>query len=76
VHKLSQVLDVPVSFFFDDPDPARAPTMDAAESLDEVFDSDPLRKPETIELVQAYFSIESATVRQRFRDLVKAIASK
>ena len=49
--------------------------MGATEAPDQAF-SDPLRKPETIELVRAYFSIEDETVRQRFRDLAKALASK
>jgi hypothetical protein len=71
------VLDVPVTFFFDDTDPVRAPaTGGFAEPPAEAFESDPLRKPETIELVRAYFSIEDVTVRQRLRDLVKALAAE
>src|SRR5215213_9702679 len=77
LHELSQVLNVPVSFFFDDTDPVRAPTMgDFAEPPADAFKSDPLRKQETIELARTYLAIENAAVRQRFRDLVKAIASK
>ena len=77
LYQLSRVLDVPVSFFFDDTDPVRAPAMGGfAEPPANVFKSDPRRKQETIELVRAYFAIEDETVRQRFRDLVKAIASK
>ena len=77
LHELSRVLDVPVSFFFDDTDPVRAPAMGGfAEPPANVFKSDPRRKQETIELVRAYFAIEDETVRQRFRDLVKALVSK
>ena len=77
LHELSQVLNVPVSFFFDDTDPVRAPAMgDVAEPPADAFKSDPLRKQETIELARTYLAIENAAVRQRFRDLVKAIASK
>src|SRR6476469_11228976 len=58
LYELSRVLDVPVSFFFDDTDPVRAPAMGGfAEPPTEAFESDPLRKRETVELVQAYFSI-------------------
>src|ERR1051325_4708248 len=58
LYELSRILDVPVSFFFDDTDPVRAPaTGGFAEPPTETFESDPLRKPETIELVQAHFSI-------------------
>jgi transcriptional regulator with XRE-family HTH domain len=77
LYELSRVLDVPVSFFFDDTDPARAPAMGGfAEPPAEAFESDPLRKPEIIELVRAYFSIEDVTVRRRLRDLVKALAAE
>src|SRR3954462_12063224 len=56
LHELSRVLDVPVSFFFDDTDPVRAPAIPAgfAEPPAEAFESDPLRRPETVELVDAY----------------------
>jgi transcriptional regulator with XRE-family HTH domain len=52
LHDLSRVLDVPVSFFFDDMDPVRAPAIPAgfAEPPAEAFDSDPLRRRETVEL--------------------------
>jgi transcriptional regulator with XRE-family HTH domain len=77
LHELSQVLNVPVSFFFDDTDPVRAPAMGGfTEPSIETFGSDPLRKQEMIELVRAYLAIENATVRQRFRDLLKALVSK
>jgi transcriptional regulator with XRE-family HTH domain len=77
LHDLSRVLDVPVSFFFDDMDPVRAPAIPAgfaepppAESMD----SDPLRKRETVELVSAYYRIEDLVVRRRLFDLAKALA--
>src|SRR5690349_12335677 len=50
LYELSRVLDVPVSFFFDDTDPVRAPaTGGFAEPAEEAFESDPLRKRETVE---------------------------
>src|SRR4029077_7479502 len=60
LHDLSRVLDVPVSFFFDDMDPVRAPAIPAGcgEAPAESVDADPLRKRETIELVSAYYRIE------------------
>src|SRR3954454_14195246 len=76
LHELSRVLDVSVSFFFDDTDPVRAPAMGGfAEPPAEVFGSDPLRKRETVELVRAHFSIEDAAVRRRLLDLAKALAA-
>src|SRR3954464_14033472 len=76
LHAISRVLDVPVTFFFDDTDPVRAPaTGGFAEPPAETFESDPLRRQETIELVQAYFSIEDAAVRRRLLDLAKVLAA-
>src|SRR4051812_40022828 len=76
LHELSRVLDVPVTFFFDDTDPVRAPAMGGfAEPPAEAFESDPLRKPEAIELIRFYFSIEDAAVRRCLLDLAKALAT-
>jgi transcriptional regulator with XRE-family HTH domain len=76
LHDLSRVLDVPVSFFFDDMDPVRAPAIPAgfAEPPQEAFETDLLRKRETIELVSAYYRIEDPTVRRRLFELAKALA--
>src|ERR1700675_3799036 len=78
LHELSRVLDVPVSFFFDDVDPVRAPAIPGgfAEPPAEAFDSDPLRRRETVELVDAYYTIEDAAVRRRLLDLARALAAE
>jgi len=75
LHELSRVLDVPVSFFFDDMDPVRAPAIPAgfAEPPAEAFESDPLRRRETVELVDAYFAIDDPAVRRRLLELAKAL---
>ena len=77
LHELSRVLDVPVSFFFDDVDPVRAPAIPGgfAEPPAEGFESDPLRKRETIELVDAYYAIEDAAVRRRLFELARTLAA-
>jgi transcriptional regulator with XRE-family HTH domain len=77
LHELSRVLDVPVSFFFDDMDPVRAPAIPGgfAESAAEAFDSDPLRKRETVELISAYYEINDPALRRRFFDLAKALVA-
>ena len=76
LHDLSQVLDVPVSFFFDDTDPVRAPAIPAgfAEPAAEAFDADPLRRRETVELVSAYYRIDDPALRRRLFELAKALA--
>src|SRR5438128_8974347 len=74
LHDLSRVLDVPVSFFFDDTDPVKAPAIPAgfAEPAAEVFDVDPLRRRETIELVRAYYRIDDSALRRRLFELARA----
>src|SRR5947209_16921953 len=76
LHELSRVMDVPVSFFFDDVDPVRAPAIPGgfSEPPAEAFDSDPLRRRETIELVGAYYRIDDPTLRRRLFDLARALA--
>jgi len=76
LHELSRVLDVPVSFFFDDMDPVRAPAIPGgfAEPPAEAFDSDPLRRRETVELVSAYYRIDDPALRRRLFDLARALA--
>ncbi len=72
---LSQILDVPISYFFDDM-PALGPdTMPGlSETKAAVFELDPLIKRETIELVRAYYKISDPKVRKRLFELTKAIA--
>lgn len=77
LHELSRVLDVPVQFFYDDQDPVRAPAIPSGfeEAPQEGFDSDPLRRRETRELIAAYYQVEDPAVRRRLFDLAKALAS-
>jgi transcriptional regulator with XRE-family HTH domain len=76
LHELSRVLDVPVSFFFDDRDPVRAPAVAGfAEPPADGFESDPMRRRETLELVGAYYGIGDLALRRRFFDLIKALAA-
>ncbi|HEV2336064.1 MAG TPA: helix-turn-helix transcriptional regulator [Stellaceae bacterium] len=78
LHQLSRVLDVPVSFFFDDVDPVRAPAIPGgfAEPPAEAFDSDPMRRRETVDLVEAYYAIDDTAVRRRLLDLARALATE
>jgi len=80
---LARVLDVPVSYFFDD-------MSDAVQSLSPVnvikgsvglseepatFEADPMTKRETLELVRAYYNITDPQVRKRVYELAKALAA-
>ena len=75
--ELSRVLDVPVSFFYDETDPVRAPAIPTGfgEEPQEGFDSDPMRRRETLELIDAYYDIDDVAARRRLFDLAKALAA-
>jgi transcriptional regulator with XRE-family HTH domain len=77
LYDLSRVLDVPVSFFFDDIDPAvAAPASETASVPDEARgEPDPMMRRETLELVRAYYRIPDSQIRRRLFDLTKAIAN-
>lgn len=76
--ELSRILDVPVSFFFDDmPGGVAASSYVggiAEGATDEYEAGDPMSKRETLELVRAYYKINEAGVRKRLFELAKALA--
>ena len=79
MYDLAHVLDVPVSFFFDDmPDDVKqrdaAPVAVAEDDEVASAEPNPLNRRETLELVRAYYRISSARVRKRMFELVKAVA--
>ena len=75
--QFAQVLDVPVSFFYDDmPDGSQEK---AEQPMDgngagEPFEQDHLARRETLELVRAYYRIGDATVRRRVFELTKTLS--
>jgi transcriptional regulator with XRE-family HTH domain len=78
--ELSRVLDVPVSFFFDDMSPETAArrashAQGMSESAQAPFETDALAKRETLELVRAYYRITDPRVRKKVADLVKTMAA-
>lgn len=77
---LSRVLDVPVSFFFDDMPTAvsdKAPSrIKGKEDIDPtIIEPDPMAKRETLELVRAYYRIRDPQVRKRLFELTKSVAN-
>lgn len=73
LYDLSRVLDVPVSFFFDDMPDGDGASREAVPA--EPGEPDPMAKRETLELVRAYYRIEDPGVRRRIFDLTKAVAN-
>ena len=77
LYVLSRILDVPVSFFFDDMAQEIAVGQPGfAEAAQVLFDQDNLAKRETLELVRAYYKIKDVPVRKRLFDLVKALGGQ
>jgi transcriptional regulator with XRE-family HTH domain len=78
---LSRVLDVPISFFFDDmPDSLSAnfggvAGRRSAGGTDQAdsFADDTLSRRETLELVRAYYRITDPSIRKRVFDLIKSM---
>src|SRR5215467_2730040 len=73
LYEFAKVLDVPVSYFFDEM-PSHGPSgrdrkSEAARPLEP--EKDPLVKRETLELVRAYYKIRETRVRKRIFEMVK-----
>lgn len=76
---LSRVLDVPVSFFFDDISQeieALSPRLISGIAEEPLApELDPMSKRETLELVRAYYRIVDPQVRRKVLDLAKALGA-
>ena len=78
---ISQILDVQISYFFDDmtDDIMRSSPRRVSRGENIDFDNDNARDPmarrETLELVRTYYSIESSIVRKRISEMVKSLAA-
>ena len=81
---LARVLDVPISYFFDDmPEPLAAtygsPSARRALGFAEAqegFGDDTMSRRETLELVRAYYRISEPAVRKRVFELIKSLTSE
>ncbi len=76
---LSRVLDVPIQFFFDDMPNVVAASSPAqgggkAKKLPN-YELDPMAKRETLELVRAYYKINDPQIRNRLREVTKALGA-
>ncbi|MEO5336339.1 MAG: helix-turn-helix domain-containing protein [Magnetospirillum sp. WYHS-4] len=77
--EFSKILDVPVSFFFDDmPDHIKDAEKRRTSGFDDVvqqaLEPDPMARRETLELVRAYYKITNPAIRKRLFELTKSVA--
>jgi transcriptional regulator with XRE-family HTH domain len=72
--QFSKVLQVPVSFFFDDmPEEISGNPPGLSESRSAAYDDDRFTRRETLELVRAYYRISDTPTRKRLFELIKAV---
>ena len=77
---ISQLLEVDISYFFDDmssltqSNSPRQIAFSDARIETEIQNNDPMTRRETLELVRTYYSVESAQLRKRIAEIVRAIA--
>ena len=79
--ELSRILDVPITFFFDDMpeeirNAGRGLTQQPTGVARKTFDDNQLARRETLELVRAYYRIPSPKARKRIFELTKTMASE
>ena len=78
---ISQILDVQITYFFDDmtDDTMRSSPrrVSRGENMGLGDDNvrDPMARRETLELVRSYYSIEKPKVRKRIAEMVKSLAA-
>lgn len=79
--EFSRILDVPVSFFFDDMTErakvgeGRQDAQGLADQPQAPLEPDPLTRRETLELVRAYYRIGDPQVRKRLFELTKSLGA-
>ncbi len=74
LYDLSRVLDVPVSYFFEELGDASSAS-GANDQGGEPYQSNPMMKRETLELVRAYLRISDPQIKRRLFELAKALAA-
>jgi len=73
LYDLSRVLDVPVSYFFEEFGDSAA--VASNEASPESYQANPMMKRETLELVRAYLRITDPQIKRRLFELAKALAA-
>jgi len=79
MYQFSQVLDVPVAFFYDDmADAVKTAQSGLVPGLSdgdlEPFDQEHFSRRETLQLIRAYYAISDPAVRRRIFELTRSVA--
>ncbi len=75
LYQFCKVLDVPVSFFFDEMPEDMATKPSLASQVQQAAYDDNMSRRETLELVRAYYRIDNRNTRKRIYELVKAVGA-
>ena len=76
LYKLSKILDVNVSYFFDEMPEDEKMFDGFGEGGLASFEADQVMSRETLELVRGYYCIANSGIRKRVFDLIKAVGVK
>ena len=77
---ISQVLDVSIGYFFEDMSSEtklaspRKVSINLKKIPNDSFESDPMLRRETLELVRTYYSISEPKVRKQLSEIIKSVA--
>jgi transcriptional regulator with XRE-family HTH domain len=77
LYEITQILDTSIKYIFEGRPPSGKSSAASgfAEQAQAAFDSDPLNRRETLDLVEAYYQIDDPGLRRRFLELAKALVS-
>lgn len=75
IYRISKILGVPVSFFFDDmPNNITDNFAETLEQLENDINDNNMARKETLNLVRNYYSIDNEGVRRNLYNLVKSMS--
>jgi transcriptional regulator with XRE-family HTH domain len=74
LYELSEILDVPLSFFFDEMPKESIALGGGLADPEKAFEHQYMAKRETLELVRAYYKITDLEVRKRIFEVIKSVA--
>ena len=75
LYNISNVLDVPVDFFFEGYEENSGPSLMAAEESGGMDMKKIMESRETVELLRCYYTIKDEAVRKKVFEMIKSIAN-